>query len=236
MTAPSPILERVRSSCIVRLSGLPANAVDVLRSDALRTALDRISSIRGQLAAGRDALSQSLHDAVAVASSKPARNLLLAVRRDLFNGKLPSDARLVSARATLQGDAARHLDQYCDTLRELQRARTALDDVLLLETTRTRQAFRQALGDADFLKGLLSSSQSLFQNVTRYRRADASTGGSRHEQIERGLLRYFTRASMKATPFATFCGIAPGEFVEGQEGSPRLVGSSAAKHGFVRLN
>jgi len=47
-----------------------------------------------------------------------------------------------------------------------------------------------------------------------YESRDLDDFNSRAEHIERGLLRYFTRAAMKATPFGTFCFITEGRFVD----------------------
>jgi hypothetical protein len=219
---------------IARLSGLPWQAVDALRSAALGHALvlqEQASREHNDL---REAVSAALHLAISSITLKPERNRLLQLRRDLFNGKLPSPERLATACAALDEATKRVVDEYCDDLRHRERSLTSFRDLYSSELRDRREAFQLAIGDSDFLKGLLESSNTLFQNVRKYQ--TATDFGSREEQIERGLLRYFTRAAAKATPFATFCSVVAGEFRETSSGRPELHGASAAKRSFVRLN
>ena len=60
-------------------------------------------------------------------------------------------------------------------------------------------------------------------------------------QIERGILRYLTRASMKATPFASFCTIVPGNLRDPQQRDTpenlfHLVGSLVPRRNLIGLN
>lgn len=52
---------------------------------------------------------------------------------------------------------------------------------------------------------------SLYSLQNNYLNREKAEENRKNDQIERGLLRYFTRASMKATPFGTFCAIIPGK-------------------------
>jgi hypothetical protein len=103
-----------------------------------------------------------------------------------------------------------------------------------------RASVRAALGDPRMRDGLLLSSPTLFGNVSRYMAASRGRLAARDLQIERGLLRYLTRASAKATPFASFCTVIAGSITEGKDGEASLPyefsGRLDSRRNVVRLN
>lgn len=221
---------------ITRLSGLPVSAVEQLASPSLAECLERLTAVDAALSGSREEVSQALHQVIGATDVKAERNCLMALRRDLYNGRTPAPARLVAGRPLLPPAEAELVDRNCALLREQSEVSAEIRVLHANEVRRTRAALQAAVGDTDFCKGVLASSRSLFRNIARYRTADPAALGSRAEQIERGLLRYFTRAAMKATPFSTLCSLAPGAFVGSD--APRFYfrGDVKTKRGFVRLN
>lgn len=65
--------------------------------------------------------------------------------------------------------------------------------------------------DVRFLAGIEISSAALLESVTR-RGIGVQKNVQMDERLTRGVLRYFLRAAMKATPFGTFCMIQPSEW------------------------
>jgi len=191
-----------RPTFIARLSGLPANLADDLGSSELALVIDELIEQRSRVQRQREAMSVVLHEAIGAAATKAIRNALLSVRRDLYNGRLPAGDRIASACETQSAAVCQAILDCRDVLIAAAEAKARVRALYGAEQARVRARFQQMIGDEDFLNGVLLSSRTLFQNVGRYRRADPLRLGSRDEQIERGLLRYFTRASMKATPFA----------------------------------
>jgi hypothetical protein len=100
-------------------------------------------------------------------------------------------------------------EAICDYVRQHSNAlwrHHQVDALYIAAQTRSRSAFRNLLADENFRRGLALSSLSLSRNLVRYRSAPDVTS-SRLQQIERGLLRYFTRTAAKATPFGSFCAL-----------------------------
>jgi hypothetical protein len=224
-----------RPTFIARLSGLPANLADDLGSSELALVIDELIEQRSRVQRQREAMSVVLHEAIGAAATKAIRNALLSVRRDLYNGRLPAGDRIASACETQSAAVCQAILDCRDVLIAAAEAKARVRALYGAEQARVRARFQQMIGDEDFLNGVLLSSRTLFQNVGRYRRADPLRLGSRDEQIERGLLRYFTRASMKATPFATLCSVVAGEF-DPNAARASLVGDTTRKRGSVRLN
>ena len=232
---------------VCRVSGAPADTVDDLRAEATLDRLARLHQVDAELAARREALSAVLFGAIGRASAdKPLRNRLMTLKRELYNLRPGASARVPDAVASLPAEDAETVRGFAALLDERVGLEAAVREAYGAETPGLRARFRQLLDDADFRKGLMISSRSLYGSVERWGQAAAAGGaelGGKDEKTERGLLRYYTRMAMKATPFSTFCAIIPGEFVDESDESAgndgdliRFVGDPRQKRSYVRIN
>jgi hypothetical protein len=232
----------VRQLVLARISGLPLNAVDALRAPAVIDAAREIQAIDHWLDVNRDDVSSKLHRVVPTIADAKERRAMISVRRNLFNGRAVGQRELEGLGDILPADVRWTLGEFNDALLSRSRAIERLSVVHAESLEATRAAFAEGLTDEDFRKGLLLSSPALFSSLRRYRAAvDGRQLAAREQQIERGLLRYFTRASTKATPFGRFCSIVPGEMcrTSGASGIDLLVtlaGNPQHKRGAVRFN
>ncbi|HEV2736453.1 MAG TPA: lantibiotic dehydratase [Longimicrobiaceae bacterium] len=239
--APSRGGERLCSRFVCRVSGVATDRFQGLRATCTMRRLEEARAAEELLEARRQRVSDLLFAAIGAASERD-RKLLLGARRDLFNRRPLSSSRLEAVHYALPTPAAEAVHALQGAILELQRATTAWAQVYRQETAAIRACFQSLLHDQDFRKGLLVSSRSLHGSLERYMAAGAELSG-REEKTERGLLRYFTRAAMKATPFSTFCTVLPGTFVpadgndEDEVGEPlRFAGDLRAKRSYVRIN
>ncbi|HYW13788.1 MAG TPA: lantibiotic dehydratase, partial [Longimicrobium sp.] len=232
--------DALMSRFVCRVSGAPAGTVDGLRAERALALFGQLAETEARLHAAREDMSQRLFTAIGAAQEKPLRNKLIALKRDLYNLKPQSAEKLDAA---LAGTDAETADAVRAFAADVVRVRGLEDEVRAAHDEgagRARGQFREQITDADFRKGLMVSSRSLYGHLGRYAAAAESgelTG--RDEKTERGLLRYYTRMAMKATPFATFCAILPGTFVDGgaaTEGETRFTGDPRVKRSFVRIN
>lgn len=223
---------------VCRVSGAPSSTVDALRAERSLELLGRLHDLERRLKADREPLSQALFEAIGAAQEKPARNRLISIKRELFNLRPVPPQRVADAAALVDASTAESLRAFAAGLAE----RAALEDEVRsqvrAETLELRGRFRGLLEDADFRKGLMISSRALYAALPRY--APAAELGGREEKMERGLLRYYTRMAMKATPFSTFCAIIPGTFEDADasaEGDTlRFDGDPRQKRSYVRIN
>lgn len=221
---------------VCRVGGVPAALADQLQAPAAAALLDRLAALEERLAGLRESLSEKLHAAIGGNEDQAARRRLLALRRQLHNGR-PPDAE---ALASLPPPLAAELREWTAIEAERAAAEQRLPEVFAAETAESRAALRRHFGDVDFQRGVLISSRSLFASLPRYLAAGASLS-SKDRQIERGLLRYWTRMALKATPFSTFCSVLPGRIA--RRGPPaaggpplRLAGDAHRKKSQIRLN
>ena len=237
----TPGLTALRPYFLCRTSGLPTSEVEELHAPRVVALCDALAAIEARLSEHRDLLTASLFSVIGATTDKRIRNRLVAFRRDLFNLRTPRDADLAAAEGTMDAAAWADIAEFKDMLVRRADAVGAVATAYAEELRRTRTLFQQSLGDEDFRRGLLVSSRTLAMNLNRYRAVRAGALAARDEQIERGLLRYFTRTAMKATPFATLCAVIPGSFepstlCDSGPPSARFIGDPGRKRGFVRLN
>lgn len=223
---------------VCRVSGAPAGTVDALRAPRTLERVERLLEAEARLAGERERVSDLLFHAIGAAPDKPARNRLIALKRELYNLRPVPAAKVDEAAASLDAAAAAEVRAFQAALEARGAAEAELRAGLAEETAEARGRFRALLDDADFRKGLMISSRALYGALPRYA-AKAELSG-KEEKTERGLLRYYTRAAAKATPFSTFCAILPGRFVEpgAAEGAPvfRFHGDPRSKRSYVRIN
>jgi lantibiotic biosynthesis protein len=226
---------------VCRVSGAPADAVDGMRAEASLAVLRRLEVVEARLREAREPVSQALFAAIGAAQEKPLRNRLISLKRELYNLRPHSTEKLDAALAGADGATADAVRAFAADAERARALEGELRQAFAADTARARAQLREHLRDADFRKGLMVSSRSLYANLERYAAASASGELSgRDEKTERGLLRYFTRMAMKATPFATFCAILPGAFSDAAqdeaEGTTRFTADPRAKRSFVRIN
>lgn len=226
---------------VCRVSGAPAGTVDELRPERTLAVLRQLQDTERRLRAAREEVSQRLFAAIGAAQEKPRRNKLITLKRELYNLKPQPAERMDAALAGLDPLTVSAVRAFAADVERAHGLEGELRQAYEAETPQLRRRFRELLRDADFRKGLMVSSRSLYGALDRY--AAAAESGDLHgrdEKTERGLLRYYTRMAMKATPFATFCAIIPGTFVGETDGVPeggtRFTGDPRVKRSFVRAN
>lgn len=234
MTTSCDVRRRANSRFIVRLAALPTDATTTLCMVTLDTAIAAIQRLDAEVASLRTEVSDRLAHVIGTIDERQTRNQLIALRRDLFNERI---SRVREIAGGLRG-AAEPVERFIRTIECRNIKISELRSVACDAFMKARDHFKEAVAQPEFLKGLLLASPTLYHSVVRYSTIDTNHATSRAEQVERGVLRYFTRASMKATPFGRFCAVVPG-YIGGDAGARQpiaIVGDPTARRGYVRLN
>ncbi|MFI6639277.1 lantibiotic dehydratase [Streptomyces sp. NPDC050504] len=211
----------MNSPFLLRVAGLPVESVRALRCPESRRWADEVLAAAEESAAEGRAVGDLLHGLVGGCADERVRRALLALRREVFNGRLPRDA---DAARTLVGgldrDAGRALDAWLTRGKAIEARRAEGAALVEAETARARAALVRLAGDERLRGGLLLASPSLDAQLDAYVEKAAASGPGRrpdkkHRKIERSLMSYLYRTACKTSPFATFTGVALGEFGEG---------------------
>lgn len=227
--------------CITRLSGLPATTADSLQSEALSAALKEVIATAKAAQIASSAASEALFADIGVLPPGRQRSHLLRLRREVFGGRRPRREEMTTLAQAGGPSSVEAVTHALVLQAEAASKRELLNHEYLAAVGLTRDYVRRAVLLEPFAKGVSLSSPALFRNFRRYTSTVGPDLGSRDLQIERGILRYLTRAAMKATPFAQFCTVVEGSFEEADHAgnskhSPVAVVTPGSERSLVRLN
>jgi hypothetical protein len=197
--------------------------------------------LQRELYESRERVASLLYEAIGRIQDDGQRKHLLRLKRDLYNLRSAESKALSVAQGTL-GAGASEITRFADLLAQHSEALKGLNATYLSEASTARQRFQSFMQEESFQRGLLISSKSLYRAQKRYMGSVSADLSGKQDKIERGLLRYYTRAAMKATPFGTFCAVVPGRVVPSSSRvldlgtGIALSGSPTCKRSVISLN
>ncbi|GAA1329519.1 lantibiotic dehydratase [Saccharothrix algeriensis] len=223
---------------LLRVGGLPFDVVEHLRCAEAVGWADAVLDAEAVIAAGAVPLADALAEAMGAHREEPAhRQLLINVRRAVFNGRRPRGAR--AALDLLDGTTAGMLRRWLDALDRRDAAAAGGPSVLAAEIAARRDRLR-ALADSPVLRaGVLLSSPSLDRHLDPYLASAAGAPlGKRARRIERSVLEYLYRTACKTSPFSTLTSVGLGTFAPagGGGGAVRVEPAGGAPRSAARLN
>ncbi|MFD1271513.1 lantibiotic dehydratase [Streptomyces kaempferi] len=210
---------------MLRVAGLPVDTVIALRTPEAAAWAVRAAAEEDRLVDLGAALSDPLSAVVGATEDAAQRRRLLALRRNVFNNRVPND--LEAARtlaADIGGDTGADLTTWLDARVRWDRLHAEGEAVLAAGLARTRTALRELALDDRLRQGLLLASPTLEERLDAFAAdpADpAGVPGKRTRKMERSLLSYVYRTACKTSPFSTLTGVALGTFrTPAEEGTP----------------
>ena len=208
-TAAGPAV--LHSRFMLRVAGLPADTVTALRTPDVADWAARTVAEEERLHRLGARLSDPLSEVVGATEDTALRRRLLALRRQVFNNRLPGDFAAARALAAdIGGVTGDDLVGWLDARRRWEELRSAGDRLLADALERTRAALRDLARDDRLRRGLLLASPTLEERLDRY--AEARVTGKRARKMERSLLAYLYRTACKTSPFSTLTAVALGTF------------------------
>lgn len=178
-------------------------------------------------------LSDELYKVIRALDDAKAQNIVLNLRRDVFNGK---NAKWERAEPFLPDEIVRQLEEYRDIIASIAAKRSALEKVFNEELLEARSYLKQLASSEELGKGLLLSSRTLLDRVKAYCESDLSSPKKKELQTEQGLLKYITRMHAKTSPFSTFTNLAMAKLVKDQERFLEVGSADQKVTSHVRLN
>ncbi|MDV5143417.1 lantibiotic dehydratase [Streptomyces sp. SBC-4] len=237
---PRPVTWEVGRRFLLRAAGLPVETVHGLRCPRTRAWADEVLTREERLADGGGALSEELHALVQAADAvgDDARRALLALRRQIFNNRLPTDpAAAVRLVTGLDESAGARVSAWLDDRVAYGELVGAGTDLLAEELHTARGELRTALSRDPLRRGLLLASPVLDSRLDAYLGDTRADPEKRMRKVERSALAYLYRTACKTSPFSTLTPVATGVFDTGAgKGADLRIGGPEAWTGHVRLN
>ncbi|WP_406065189.1 lantibiotic dehydratase family protein [Streptomyces sp. NBC_01077] len=235
---PRPAAWEVGRRFLLRAAGLPMETVHGLRCPRTRAWADEVLAREERLADGGSAVSEALHALVEAADAvgDEARRALLALRRQIFNNRLPTDpgaaVRLVTG---LDAPAGARVSAWLGDRVAYGELLAEGPALLAEELGAARGELRASLAREPLRRGLLLASPVLDGRLDAYLGDTRADPGRRMRKIERSALTYLYRTACKTSPFSTLTPVATGVFDAGAgEGAHLRIGETWTGH--VRLN
>lgn len=198
---------------MLRVAGLPAGTVLALRTPEAAGWASRAAAEEDRLVALGAALSDPLSAVVGATENAVLRRRLLALRRNVFNNRLPGDLDAARALAAgIGGSTGADLTAWLDARARWAGLRAQGDAVLAAGLARTRIALRELALDDRLRRGLLLASPTLEERLDAFAADPAPVPGKRARKMERSLLSYVYRTACKTSPFSHLTGVALGAF------------------------
>ena len=221
---------------VCRVAGLQEGCTQELKLNNSIFSSDQLLHLEDLITKKKNLLSDIIYDLIAKIDRQENRNALLTIRRKIFNLKKIDEDDLNNFFS--QEAAALHKELF-ERVQTRKNILTEIEQNYKTELIKIRSAFKKQIQDEDFQKGLLISSKVLYDSQNVYFNSHPANLNRKQEQIERGLLRYYSRMVMKATPFGTFCSIIPGQINNnGSNGfkSYRFTADPSQKSSLVLIN
>lgn len=215
-TAPDAELAAfVSPHFLLRVAGLPIELVNALRFDATLDWARQVMRLDERVREGREELVEVLHGGVQTyASDREIQRALLALKRDLFNGRAPKDegkARFAVSHLPPPQRAA--LDEWLTNVVAREQLLVSGRALFEQEVAQKRVLLKAALRDPNFRSGLLLASPTLERGLNHYLDAPNCNLNRRQRLAERAALLYLLRTACKTSPFSTLTAVAGGSFV-----------------------
>jgi hypothetical protein len=191
-----------------------AGAFDELAALDLHESLNALAELRratDAVAIVAQQLREAAFAAISGCDDVRLRRRLLAVKRDLFNG------RSIDPKSV---EGLPHLGEYAAAVARLDEARERFERAFELEVTVARNRLHTLAASEALQRPLARSSLALLAQIRR--RVTPHT--------ERALMKYVSRMHAKTSPFSTFCHVAPAAF------EPLASGIMSARFGEQRVS
>lgn len=201
---------------MLRIAGMPVEHADRLRFPRTIAWADEVIAA----AEHRRVEGGRLADELAVLVSDPNRNAersgLIALRRDIFNGRIPRAAGLAVLPTCPPAIVAR-IEGWLTARRADHQLVVDGEALLLEESAERRSAFRHLANHPRLRAGLVIASPTVDAHLPGYLAASGALN-KRQRRLERTLLEYFYRVACKTSPFSTFTGLALGRVTDSDGG------------------
>ncbi|MHC9045401.1 lantibiotic dehydratase [Microbacterium saperdae] len=202
-----------------RVAPLPWERLEGLAFTRTVAWADLVLSAETQLGEAAHTLPDRLQEHIGGQEDDRLRHVLINLRRDVFNSRVPRDVDAVRAALDVLPRAlGQELAEWVELVQETRELRRSGADVFRAELPERRSALQRLIAMPVLRSGILLASPSLDEAIPRYLAADPANLPKRARRVERSASDYVYRTICKTSPFSTLTDIALGEFSDDAHG------------------
>jgi hypothetical protein len=190
------------SAVLLRVAGLSIDLLEGQRATVVSYRLSQYELRKVAWQKRQEALLAALLAVVETMDLGQSQQRLQQLRRDLHNGRVIQTHQFETVRPLMNNTLADRLWAHIREGNALDRYLRTTGSIYRKQALLARRAFQSAIGDASFGQGLALSSLSLLRHRKVYQQRDPAQFRKDDYQLENGLVRYFTRAATKTTPYS----------------------------------
>ncbi|MBT2207835.1 lantibiotic dehydratase [Actinomadura sp. NEAU-AAG7] len=193
---------RADAPLVLRRAGLPAAALDVLRTEKAHGCARELARLRAWLAAEGAALSDVLFAEIGAVGDGGPKPRLVGLRRAVFRSRRPRPEEWnAEVEGALGPEAARRVREWLARFDEADRLAARLPGVLAAEVAEREQVLRGVASDPCLRRALSQASPALYGELAKW--LDDPRRRPRPQTMAR-LVKYVARAAAKTSPYSTF--------------------------------
>ncbi|MEM8931362.1 MAG: lanthionine synthetase LanC family protein [Acidobacteriota bacterium] len=197
---------------IVRLSGVPATAVDAFGSPTIGERVETVRRLGGELETARSELVDRLFTRIPELDATQ-RTRALAIKRDAFNGRPLARHRRRDDWSAILGGTEAAAERVVALEAQIEAIEAETEALYRQQLLTERQQILRWIEDPQLLRGMTMASPRIASHLGRLRRKPPERWGRKERSVERTVLRYLSRAALQISPFSTLTrvGVATAE-------------------------
>lgn len=202
-------------SCVARVTAMPFEVLERLAVNVARfgPAFDLEREIEAECAALSAELFQLTGEREASGPERARlRTALLALRRDIFNRRVPADGWDPVALGPLPAALAERLTRHAALLERQRRENDSIAEELNRDLTRAERALIEVMREPLAADGLRLVSRSLLGKLRRMAKVDPDAWRHSERHVAAKAAAYLGRFTTKTSPNGLFCATSRAEF------------------------
>ncbi|MGW5453087.1 lantibiotic dehydratase [Nocardia sp. NPDC003979] len=202
VSTPLMSVDAVRPAdpALVRVAGMPAHSLSMLRFDESRAEWDMLKSLDLQIRQSAMDIADELYEVIgSLDNGDPAKPALVGLRRAIHNDRRPTSNEWDAKDTSISNDLRRRITQWIASRGLRDEARVRFGTTLTEESRAKIDALRSTCADPGFRRGVAISSPALSNELEKW----IATGKPLRTATVLRLTRYLSRATAKTSLFSS---------------------------------
>ncbi len=189
---------------LLRIAGIEFNKLESLNMELSSKKNEDIFKKKLKIGSLKNEICDNLYTLIPSFTDSHVQNHILNFKRNIFNERKIDEKSLNEIRNYLTGEIIQKIDEFIRLEDETGWLMDEGEKIFNNELNNLRKNFRELANNEQLQKGLVISSQSLFDRTINYIKKKNDQLNKDDYRTEQSLIKYISRMSAKTSPFSTF--------------------------------